>query len=108
MCRSVSVPHGADFDRGLPDECAQRVDEVATFTHEPGSFLGLVEVPALRVQRTCVDQVTRRELTAVGSHPTPQIAEERCKASIEPDHQAIVAGPLDVVQHHGQLVFVER
>ncbi len=56
-------PHRVHLDRVVPDQGAQRVDEMTALAGEPGSFQLLVEVPAARVQAAGVDQVARRHRT---------------------------------------------
>ena len=101
------VPDGVDLDRVVSHQSAQRVDEMTAFAGESRSFQFLVEIPAARVQTACVDQVASRQRTTGWAEAFLQIGEERCKPSVEPDHEPLVAGSFHGVQDCGELLVGE-
>ncbi len=80
---------------------------MATFTGESRPFELLVEIPAACIQAPCVDQIAGRDRATGGTEAFLQIDEKRCKPTVEPDHDAVVAGPFNRFQDRGELLVGE-
>ena len=98
---------GVGLDRLVAHKGAQRIDEVTTFTGEPGSLKFLVEIPAARIEATSVDQVACRHRTTRRAEAFLKIGEQRCKSAVKSDHEPGIAGAFHGVQNCGELLFGE-
>ena len=83
---------------------AQRVDEVTTLADEARPFEVLVRVPASMIQAASIHEVARRPRCGfpaeTGLHPGQQGRE----AAVEADHEPVIAGSRDHLQHPVELV----
>src|SRR5215470_18778279 len=78
---------------------AERVDEVAALTGEPGSFQLLVAVPAVGLQGASVDKVAGHRAVGRLAEPRLHLHEQRRETPVETHYEPVVAGGRDCVDH---------